>query len=164
MRPPRVSSLIKLANNWGHYCTDSLINGVLIKVSPLLTVITILLGRRILLLDAGSWPVENLHWVWNIELLRDGGWSRPVSCSQHLLIHSFIHSARTSMVPLFLQGFALTTKSSLQIPPWHSPCPALSLSGPPLFPNLLVNWSLFTTTISAIPRQKEWQYVSCCYL
>lgn len=41
MRPPRISFLLKLANNQGHYCTDSLINGVIIKVNPLLTETTL---------------------------------------------------------------------------------------------------------------------------
>ena len=49
VKPSRISSLNKLANNQGHYYSNSLINCVLIKVSPLLTETTLSIVNTVLL-------------------------------------------------------------------------------------------------------------------
>lgn len=59
MSLPQIGYLMKLANNRGHYCTGSLINGVFIKASPLPTVATL-----------GMVTVSS--WVHHILLLENG--------------------------------------------------------------------------------------------
>lgn len=64
MRPPRISFLFKLANNQGHYYTDSLINGVIVKVNLLLTETTLSMVTtlsRPSTSNMGSWAERNLH-------------------------------------------------------------------------------------------------------
>lgn len=97
MRPPRISSLIKSANNRGRYCTDSLINGVLIKVSPLPTitthskVTTVLQASHILLLEHGKLDsMQTLKLAVSV-LFRavGGGWGLLL---MHLFFPWLVHS------------------------------------------------------------------------
>lgn len=122
MRPPRISSLIKLPNNRDHYCTDSLINGVVIKVSPLLTVATLSVvstvltghgtaGYLVLKLGYRKFALSTKYRAVGVRAEAE---QSPASL-KHLLIHSLTLPETSWHLSPSLQGFALTNKSSLQI-------------------------------------------------
>lgn len=129
MKPSRISSLNKLANNQGHYYSNSLINCVLIKVSPLLTETTLSIVNTVLLGTAhpSTWTQEvglkEICIEYEIQSFWDGMWGpKQGSLLPPSNTCSFIHSLCLELpwpFSPFLQAFALA-KSSFQIPLWHS--------------------------------------------